>query len=119
MEDDRTSLHFISTILENAGYTVTPARDGKQALEQLCGHSFDLVITDIGMPQMHGLEFLTKLRDERRCPRVVVLTSDSTPETLLHAIREQAHQYLNKPLLPKALLDTVESVLASISTPYI
>jgi CheY-like chemotaxis protein/anti-sigma regulatory factor (Ser/Thr protein kinase) len=118
-EDDRTTRLLLSTILKNAGYAVTPVADGKQALEKLRAQNFDLVVTDIWMPHMDGLELLAQLRAEPQRPRVVVLTSDNTPETLLRAIREQAHQYLSKPVQPKELLETVESALAAPVVPPI
>ena len=119
VEDDRTTQHLLASILKNAGYSVTLAADGVEALEKLSAGGFDLVITDIWMPKLGGLELLAKLRAEPQHPRVLVLTSDSTPETLLRALREQAHQYLNKPVDPKGLIEMVESALAAPAVPPI
>jgi anti-sigma regulatory factor (Ser/Thr protein kinase) len=72
---------------------------------------FDLMLLDIWMPRMNGLEVLAELRDLRSRPRVLILTSDDTPATLLTAVREQAHQYLRKPVDPDALVEMVNEVL--------
>jgi CheY-like chemotaxis protein/anti-sigma regulatory factor (Ser/Thr protein kinase) len=113
VEDDRTTQHLLATILKGAGYAVTTADDGAEALEKLHARSFHLILTDIWMPQMNGLELLAKVRAEPNQPRVIVMTSDGTPETLLRAIREQAYQYLNKPVQAKALLELVEGALSA------
>ena len=66
------------------------------------------------MPRMNGLEVLAELRDAQgRNTRVVVMTSDDTPETVLKAVRDQAFRYVHKPIEPSALLQTVRDVLAA------
>ena len=60
---------------------------------------------------MNGLDLLAKLRTRKTRPRVVVMTSDDAPETLLKAVREQAFRYVHKPVEPPALLQTVRDAL--------
>ena len=62
---------------------------------------FDLLLLDVWMPRMNGLDLLAKLRDREDRPRVVVMTSDDAPETLLKAVREQAFKYVHKPVEPR------------------
>src|SRR6202042_1129939 len=76
---------------------------------------FDLVLLDIWMPKMNGLEVLKNLRSVKSRPKVIVMTSDDTPETLLSAIREEAYQYVAKPIEPKSLLTLVRETLAKTS----
>lgn len=113
VEDDRTTGHLIGSILKNGGYTVTAVGDGEAALAELRSEPFDLLITDIWMPQMNGIELLAGIRKLPNAPRAVVLTSDTTPETLLRALREQAYQFLTKPVQGRELLELVESVLSA------
>ena len=82
----------------------TVAKDGIEALEALRTRRFDLLLLDVWMPRMNGLELLATLRTRKARPRVVIMTSDDTPETLLKAVRDQAFRYVHKPIEPPALL---------------
>ena len=119
VEDDRPTRHLLSKVLKGAGFSVTTAKDGVEGLKQLRKEKLDLVLLDVWMPRMNGLELLAHMRNEPRRPKAVVMTSDNTPETLLRAVREQAYQYLNKPIEPKKLLDLVHGALAASSAPPI
>jgi CheY-like chemotaxis protein/anti-sigma regulatory factor (Ser/Thr protein kinase) len=113
VEDDRPTRHLLSGLLKAAKFSVATAPDGAGALRQLKRRSFDLMLLDIWMPRMNGLELLARLRNEPARPKVVVMTSDDTPETLLQAVREQAYQYVTKPVEPKALVELLRRVLAA------
>jgi anti-sigma regulatory factor (Ser/Thr protein kinase) len=78
-----------------------------------------LVLLDIWMPRMNGLELLAQMRSEGLQVKAVVMTSDGTPETVLRAIREQAYYYLTKPVEPKKLLELVQGALAAKPVPPI
>jgi anti-sigma regulatory factor (Ser/Thr protein kinase) len=71
------------------------------------------MLLDIWMPRMTGLQLLAQLRHEPLRPKVVVMTSDDAPETLLQAVRDQAYQYIAKPVEPKALVELIRRVLAA------
>jgi CheY-like chemotaxis protein/anti-sigma regulatory factor (Ser/Thr protein kinase) len=113
VDDDRTTRHLLALQLRGAGYTVTQAGNGKQALERVRRQAFDLVLLDVWMPGMDGLELLARLRDQPSRPRVVVMTADDASQTLLTAIRERAYRFLSKPVEPKHLIEIVRSVLAA------
>lgn len=100
-DDDRTTRFAISAMLKKAGYVVTAVKDGAEALRKIQQTSFDLAFLDIWMPELNGLEVLARVRAGESHPKIVIMTSDSTPETLLRAIREQAYEYLTKPFPPK------------------
>ncbi len=112
-EDDRATRVLLRERLKAARFTVTTARDGVEALAQLKNKPFDLMLLDIWMPRMNGLEVLARLRQLSRRPKVVVMTSDNTPETLLRAIQEQAYRYISKPVEPKVLIALLRDILAS------
>jgi CheY-like chemotaxis protein/anti-sigma regulatory factor (Ser/Thr protein kinase) len=113
VEDDRATRHLLTGLLKAANFSVTAAQDGTNALRHLKRQSVDLMLLDIWMPRMNGLEVLARLRSEPARPKVVVMTSDDTPETLLQAVREQAYQYVTKPVEPKALVELLRHVLAT------
>lgn len=119
VDDDKTTRHVLSSVLTNAGFTTAVAKDGVEALKALGSETYDLLLLDVWMPRMNGLELLASLRSRRRKPRVVVMTSDDTPETLLRAVREQAFTYVQKPVESKALLSTVSEALETPDVPPI
>jgi CheY-like chemotaxis protein len=119
VDDDRTTRHVLRKLLTNAGFSATVARDGVEALKALRSHRFDLLLLDVWMPRMNGLDLLARLRKRKARPRVVVMTSDDAPETLLKAVREQAFKYVHKPVDSRALLQTVREVLKSADAPPI
>ena len=117
VEDDRTTRHLLGKVLTGGGYDVQLAEDGMAGLEALRAGGYDLVLLDVWMPRMNGLDVLATMRAENLGSRTVVMTSDDTPETVLRAVREQAHQYVNKPIAPQQLLDLVRDALASKAAP--
>jgi CheY-like chemotaxis protein/anti-sigma regulatory factor (Ser/Thr protein kinase) len=119
VDDDRTTRHVLRKVLKSAGFDVTVAKDGVEALKVLRTRRFDLLLLDVWMPRMTGLDLLERLRTRKVRPRVVVMTSDEAPETLLEAVRQQAFKYLHKPIASVALLQTVRDVLKAPDAPAI
>jgi len=112
VEDDRSTSLFLAETLKAAGFTVASAKDGVDALKCLGAGSYDLMLLDLWMPEMNGLDVLAALPEEGGRPRVVVMTADDTPETLLKVVREQACRYVSKPVEPEALVELLHEVLA-------
>jgi CheY-like chemotaxis protein/anti-sigma regulatory factor (Ser/Thr protein kinase) len=110
-EDNDAQREGLRALLQHHGFEVTTAPDGAEAIEKLRANSFDLLLVDVWMPRMNGIEVLAQLKNEARKPRVIVMTADDTPETLLEAVREQAFQYIAKPYDPKALVQMVKIAL--------
>ena len=119
VDDDKTTRLVLRRVLTSAGFSTAVAKDGVDALKAIDAGGFDLMLLDVWMPRMNGLELLAKLRTSKNRPRVVVMTSDDAPETLLKAVREQAFKYVHKPVESSALLDTVEDALAAPESPPI
>jgi DNA-binding response OmpR family regulator len=111
VDDDRVTRHLVRKVLTGAGFSTSIAKDGVEALKALDTQRFDLLLLDVWMPRMTGLDVLATLRDSKTRPRVVVMTSDDTPETLLTAVRDQAFMYVHKPVAPAMLLETVRAAL--------
>jgi DNA-binding response OmpR family regulator len=119
VDDDRTTRHLTRTTLAKAGYAVSVAEDGAEALTRMRGKKFDLVLLDVWMPRMDGLAVLDRMKRLKTRPRVVVMTSDDAPQTVLKAIRRHAYQYLHKPVEPAALVSIVREALKSAPEPPI
>ena len=115
VDDDRGLRLVLSALLTEAGHVVDLAGDGPEALAMLDGGAFDIVLLDIGLPSMSGLDVLAAARALAAPPAVVVMTADDTSETLLEAVRRQAYRYLRKPFPPSAIIEVVDDAAASAS----
>lgn len=112
VDDDRSTRQLLQLQLRTAGYAADAAADGSAALRRLARKSFDLVLLDVWMPGMDGIELLARLRASPSQPRVIVMTADDAPETLLRALREHACRYIKKPVEPAQLTELVRDCLA-------
>jgi len=120
VEDEAPLRRLLVKALDRAGMTVTTAEDGVEALQQLRKRKFDVMLLDVWMPRMNGLEVLTQLRSRPVKPRIVVMTGDNRPETLLTAVREQVFQCIAKPFITSEVVSVVEKAAAqSASAPVI
>jgi DNA-binding response OmpR family regulator len=111
VDDDRALRHAVTALLQDAGYQTEQAGDGPEALDKLRQHAVDLMLLDIGLPGMSGLDVLARAREAHSPPRVVMMTADDTPETLLRSFRGQAHWFVRKPCPPKRIVEVVNDVL--------
>jgi DNA-binding response OmpR family regulator len=119
VDDDATTRHLLREVLSSAGFAATVAKDGVEALKVLRSRRVDLLLLDVWMPRMNGLDLLARLKTRKTRPRVVVMTSDDAPETLLKAVRAQAFTYVHKPVAATVLLQTVREVLEAPDGPMI
>jgi len=112
VEDDATFRGLLAAILEDAGHEVTQAADGAAGLAKLKQKSFDLVLTDLKMPKMGGIELFQASRNDPSCPPFVVITAFGKVEEAVAAIKDGVSDFLTKPLKdPATLRALVESVL--------
>ena len=118
-DDDAATRHGIARLLENAGFEVSEAGDGLAALNVVQAKQFDLVFLDIWMPHLSGLEVLARIRTGTNRPKVIVMTSDGTSETLLRAVKEQAYDYLSKPFPPRQAVEAAQRALSADEDPTI
>ena len=115
-DDDVTTREMLRGILRKAGHTVNTASDGIAALRLIRKKRFDLVLLDIWMPKMTGLGLLGSLQGESDIPKIIVMTSDQTSETLMKALRGRVYQFLLKPFDSETLLSTIENALSTSPT---
>lgn len=118
-DDDAATRHAIARLLDNAGFEVSEAADGLAALNAVQGKQYDLAFLDIWMPHLSGLEVLARIRMGASRPKVIVMTSDGTSETLLRAVKEQAYDYLSKPFPPRQAVEVAQRALAADQEPAI
>jgi CheY-like chemotaxis protein/anti-sigma regulatory factor (Ser/Thr protein kinase) len=112
VDDDRVLRLALARLLAES-YAVEEAGDGPEALAKLTSRPFDLMLLDIGLPGLSGLDVLARMPTAGAQPRVVVMTADDTPETMLNAIRNQAYDYIVKPFPPSSITKVVEKALAA------
>ncbi|MEO5817691.1 MAG: response regulator [Gemmatimonadaceae bacterium] len=103
-------------ILESDGHTVLEAASGMAAIEGYFVHHPDLVLLDLTMEDMSGLEVLQKLRELQPDARVIVISADVQRTTTQIVADSGALRFLGKPVTADGLLDTVRNVLAETST---
>ncbi len=106
-EDDDTQREIITDILNASGYAVTPVGSGEAALEALRAGTFDLLLTDLRMGGMDGVELLRQAKRVRPEVEVVLMTAHGTIKTAVSAMREGAIDYLEKPFDKDALLHVI------------
>jgi DNA-binding NtrC family response regulator len=106
-EDDAVQRDILVDILSSSGYQVEGVDSGPKAVEALCDDAFDLLVTDLRMPEMDGLEVLRQARKVRPEIEVVVMTAYATVNTAVAAMKEGAIDYLAKPFDKEELLVVV------------
>lgn len=111
VDDDRTTRHLMQSLLKKAGYDVALCADGKEALETLGRDHFDLVLLDVWMPELTGLDVLSRMGQSLNMPPAIVMTTDDTPQTLLRAVREQAYDFVHKPVTAEPFLELIQATL--------
>jgi DNA-binding response OmpR family regulator len=111
VDDDRALRHVLAELLKTAGHTVDQTADGRDALSRVDADLYDIVLLDIGLPGVNGLDVLAHARAAAKPPTVIVMTADDTPETLLGAVRRQAYRYLRKPFAPSAIVEVVDDAI--------
>ncbi len=97
VEDDREMLALVQEHLEGEGHTVTPVGLGAEAIARLKAEPFDLVLTDLRLPDVDGMEVLQAGREAQRDLPVILITAFGTIETAIQAIRQGAYDFVTKP----------------------
>jgi DNA-binding response OmpR family regulator len=110
VDDDVVLCKLIARILGAQGHTILECHSGVEAVRLLRDERFDLVLLDVGLPDVSGLDLLSAWRG-RNGAKVIVITADDTAETLVTAIRNDAYLYIRKPFEPDHLRDMVATAL--------
>ena len=110
IEDDRTVGQYVARGLSEARYTVELEADGRQGLDKAALGHWDLVVLDLRLPGMSGLDVLRTLRDRGNATPVLVLTAQDSVEFKVDALRMGADDYVTKPFAMAELLARVEAI---------
>lgn len=103
--DDEASVRIVvQRLLSGKGYRPIVAADGEEALKFLDGRDFDLVLTDLRMPGMDGLQLAKAVKKSRPGADVILMTALPTLETAVEGLQNGLHDYLVKPFAPDTLL---------------
>ncbi len=112
VDDEKQICQNVEKILSKNDYEVIRATSAKEALEKMAKDSFSLLISDIVMPEMNGLEFLKLVKKEWPLTKAIMMTAYASTDTAVKAIRLGALDYLSKPFTPDELRSTVELALS-------
>lgn len=115
IEDEKSISHFISTVLTNNGYETMQARTGSEAQSMISSHCPDLIILDLGLPDMDGMDILRQLRGWSSLP-VVVVSARSHEKDKVLALDMGADDYLTKPFGTDELLARVRAAIRHTRT---
>lgn len=113
VDDSASMRQMVSFTLKGAGHDVTEAVDGKEALGIAEGDTFDLVLSDVNMPNMNGIELVTELRklDAYKFIPILMLTTESAGDKKNEGKQAGATGWIVKPFNPDQLLSTIQRVL--------
>jgi len=113
VDDSESIREVVSFTLGNAGHLVLSANDGQDALKFFDGREIDLVITDLHMPIMNGIDLIIEIRqnpDYKRVP-ILFLTTESQSAKKMEAKNAGATGWIVKPFVPQKLLDAISKVV--------
>lgn len=94
------------------GYDVDVAANGVEGLFMTENNRYDVILTDLKMPDMDGMEFLVKVKERHPDTKVIMITGYSTVEHAVKAMRIGAYNYIEKPFTPDALIEAVKEAMA-------
>jgi len=107
LDDDRTLLDVYSRTFARAGYRCITTQDGAEALSRISSEAIDVVITDLAMPGMSGVEFMRKVRERDSDLPILVVTGRPAIDSAIDSIDAGVFRYLMKPVVPSELVKAV------------
>lgn len=108
VDDDSSVRETLRHVLKDRGYQVTLAKNGDEALERLREQEYSLVLTDLRMPGMQGIELMRKIQRAYPDVGVIIMTAYGTIDTAIEAMSHGAADYLIKPFAPEELFRVTE-----------
>jgi len=111
IDDERSIRNVLKDILSNEGFAVTEAADGEEGLGKFTNHNFDLVLCDIKMPKLDGIEFLSAAMLLKPETPIIIISGHGNIETAVDAVKKGAYDYIAKPPDLNRLLITIRNAL--------
>jgi two-component system response regulator PilR (NtrC family) len=112
IDDDLSIREVLEMLLSNLGHSVDLAENGEVGLGMAMANDYDLIVSDIRMPTLNGLEVLEKLRAENRQTTLILVSAYARDDTAVEAMRLGAYDFIPKPFRPGDLISAVDSALA-------
>ncbi|MHB8809234.1 MAG: sigma-54-dependent transcriptional regulator, partial [Desulfobulbaceae bacterium] len=112
VDDEPSMREFLRILLEKDGHAVHTAATGTAAIDLVTSHDFDLIISDIRMPGMNGLELLAETKKRRPELPVIMITAYASPDDAVKAMKEGAFDYITKPFKVEEIKRVIKSATA-------
>jgi two-component system, OmpR family, response regulator len=119
VDDDDATRDGLCELLALDGFSVDVEKDGARALETIRTHDIQVVLLDVLLPGIGGLDVLARCAEERLRAKIIIMTGLDTPDTVLGALREHAYAFLPKPIEPARLVEVVRRALTTAPAPPI
>jgi len=116
IDDEQIILDSVKKILGAEDFKVDPAISSREGLERAMSRDYDLVLTDIRMPEIGGMRILRDIKRSKPATPVVIFTGYATVQSAVQAMKLGASDYIEKPFTPDMLLTTVKKVLEKAAT---
>lgn len=117
VDDEKDILEFLSYNLKKEGFSIYTASDGSEGLKKTKKIKPDLIIVDLMMPKMNGIEMCENIRNDKKLSNVIILflTARSEDYTQIAALDSGADDFIKKPIKPKLLISKVKSIMRRFS----
>lgn len=112
VDDEESMCSFMAIMLRKEGYKVETTQNPRSAVNAICAGSYDLVIADMMMPEMSGLELLTEVKKRKEGQPIIVMTAFASVESAIEAMKLGASDYISKPFQIDAVKLTIEKVIS-------
>jgi DNA-binding NtrC family response regulator len=116
IDDDENIRKVLTTILEEEGYVIESVDTGKKAIERTKRNAYNLALIDIRLPDIEGIELLTKMKDTTPKMRKIIITGYPTIHNAVEAVNRGADAYILKPFDMEKVLKTIEDQLEKQQT---
>lgn len=110
LDDERENVDILADTLRSEGFEVGEFTCARQAVRDFHGNAYDVVITDICMPEMDGLEVLREVKNVSSRTRVILVTGFASTENAIQAVNSGAYRFFRKPLDLRALVRTLRLI---------
>jgi DNA-binding NtrC family response regulator len=111
VDDEPLVRRSLSELLTLSGYTVSTAKNGREALEFLKDYTTDIIITDIKMPELDGMKLLKQVKESNPNIAVILITGYGSIENAIEAIKEGAYDYITKPIVDSEIKIVIERLI--------
>ena len=103
VDNDKDLARTMTESLERVGFECTCATSGVEGVERIEGHNFDIIVTDLMMNDVDGMEILKKAKETQEHCEIIMVTGHASVPRAVEAMREGAYNFLEKPITPKRL----------------